>query len=384
MLPLDPRQRTTRVVVAGGGVAALEALVALRSLAPAAASVTLVSPSEHFVYRPLQVGEPFGLGQARRYSLEALCRDLDAIFVNDGIVGVDPAEHIVTLAGGQQRPYDILLLAIGAQAYPAFENGVTFDREALPEDFDEVLSASGEGLAERIAIVVPAGVTWTLPAYELALLTASSSARSDVTVVTYEATPLCAFGAAASAGVADILAEAGVTVLAGQAPNVVSANALRTGWKWVEASRIVTLPLVSGRRISGVPFDVHGFVEVDDHGRVRGLQDVYAAGDGTAAAIKQGGLAAQQAGSAASHIAARLGSQVAPAPARPVLRGLLLTQHGPRYLRAELDNPDGTSTISDEPLWWPPSKIASRWLAPYLGRLDTQRSGGLVHTAAHS
>ncbi len=381
MLALNPQQKTISVVIAGGGVAALEALVALRALVPHGLDALLISPSDQFVYRPLQVSEPFGFGGGHRYPLDAICRDLGARFIHDGLVAVDADAHTVALAGGAQITYDLLVLAVGAQAYPAFEDGVTFDRETIPEDFDEVLSASGAGLAERVVIVVPAGATWSLPAYELALLTADCSPRSDVTVVTHEHAPLCVFGTAASAGVAEILAQAGVKLRAGEQATVVAANALRVGWEWIEASRIVSLPLVSGRRLNGIPCDAHGFVEVDADGRVGGLEDVYAAGDGTTAAIKQGGLAAQQADAVATHIAARLGANVTAARARPVLRGMLLTRDGPRYLRAELDDPDGTSTISDEPLWWPPSKIASRWLAPYLGRREAHLMAGKVPTS---
>lgn len=374
----DSAPKAVRLVIAGGGVAALEALVALHTLVPQGLDVVLVSPSEGFSHRPMQVGEPFGFGDSRRYPLDALCRDLGARFVHDGAIAVDPDSHTVELAGGDHVGYELLLLAVGAQAHPAFENGVTFDRETLPEEFDEVLSAGGEGFAEDVAIVVPSGVTWSLPAYELALLTAAHSPRSHVTLVTHEPAPLCAFGGVASAGVAAILEKAGITLRAGEQPTVVSPTAIRVGWEWIEASRIVALPLLSGRRLPGIPCDSHGFVEVDAHGRAKGLDDVYAAGDGTTLAIKQGGLAAQQADAVAAHIASRLGADVAAAMPRPVLRGLLLTTDGSRYLRAELDDPEGTSTISDEPLWWPPSKIASRWLVPYLEHLDAVRVSGLV------
>ena len=65
---------------------------------------------------------------------------------------------------------------------------------------------------------------------------------------------------------------------------------------------------------------------------------------------------------------------------RRVLRGLLRTADGPRYLRAELDDPERTSTISREPLWRPPSRIASLWLSPELERLD---AGATAEVGAH-
>ena len=102
-------------------------------------------------------------------------------------------------------------------------------------------------------------------------------------------------------------------------------------------------------------------------GRIKGLEDVYAAGDGTSFPVKQGGLAAQMADAAASAIAEAAGASVEPAPFDPVLRGLLLTGAEPEYLRAELGGGRMyASTAADSPLWWPAGKIAARYLSPYL------------------
>jgi hypothetical protein len=101
---------------------------------------------------------------------------------------------------------------------------------------------------------------------------------------------------------------------------------------------------------------------------VDGLRGVYAAGDTTSFPIKQGGLAAQQADSAASAIAAAAGAPVDPQPFRPILRGALVTGHAPRFLRAQPDlglGPD-SSVAARSVLWWPPAKVAGRLLAPYL------------------
>jgi len=113
-----------------------------------------------------------------------------------------------------------------------------------------------------------------------------------------------------------------------------------------------------------------GFVSVDEHGRVIGLDDVYAAGDITSFSVKQGGIAAQQAEAAAEAIAFEAGAELTPHPFRPVLCGLLLTGMGPRYLRGELaGGADESSQASSEPLWWPPAKIVGRYLAPFLARI---------------
>jgi sulfide:quinone oxidoreductase len=130
---------------------------------------------------------------------------------------------------------------------------------------------------------------------------------------------------------------------------------------------VVTLPLLSGPGIAGVPAThPHGFIPVDEYGRVRGLADVYAAGDAVDFPIKQGGLAAQQADTVAEHVAARYGEAVEPAPFRPVLRGMLFTGGEPLYMRSGVPGADPDVPGAWCPLWWPPTKIAGRHLAPYL------------------
>jgi hypothetical protein len=110
---------------------------------------------------------------------------------------------------------------------------------------------------------------------------------------------------------------------------------------------------------------------------VPGAPGVYAAGDATAFPIKQGGLATQQADAVAAALAADLGALPATPPFSPVLRGLLLTGGAPLYLRAELRGKHAVGRsrtvsgalrgeVSIRALWWPPGKVAGRYLAPYL------------------
>jgi sulfide:quinone oxidoreductase len=382
----DPhRHDPLRVAIVGGGVAALETLLALRDLAGDRVAPVLIADADAFLYRPLLVGEPFGLGHPVRHPLAEICRAVGAERVRDHVVEVRAEEHRVVTAGHGELPYDELVVGGGARPYPAFADGLTFEREASPEDFDEALVDVGGGFAPHVAIVVPDGVSWTLPAYELALLTAAWAQRIGgagehrITLLTPEPAPLAAFGATASDAVDALLAEAGVVVRCGVHPDVVTATSLRAGGAWVGADRIVSLPLSAGPRLAGLPCDAHGFVRAAADGRVEGVEDVHVAGDAGTSPIKQGGLAAQQAAAVAAGIARRAGAEVPraalPASSAPVLRGVLLTAHGPRFLRAELDDVEATSTFSEQPLWWPPTKIASRWLAPYLAERESARDG---------
>ena len=371
-----------RVVIAGGGVAALETLIGLHSTAATRLDLTLVAPAAQFVYRPLEVGEPFGLGHPRRYDLAGLAGDFGARFVRDALARMRPEERVAQLASGGELRYDALVVAVGARPVPAFEHGVMFDREHDSAAFDEVLADVSGGLVSAVAVVVPRGAGWTLPAYELALMMAawgraSWRHRMRVTVVTGETAPLEAFGGAVSRAVTDIVDAGGLDLLTGIDAQALSHTTLRLGRSGhlLVADRLVALPALTGPGIPGLPQDAEGFIHVDEHGRVPALEHVYAAGDGTTHAIKQGGLAAQQADAVVEHLAAAAEAELSPRPYRPVLRGLLRTEAGPRYLRAELDDVERTSAISTRPLWWPPSKIASIWLSPHLAERELARAG---------
>lgn len=198
-------------------------------------------------------------------------------------------------------------------------------------------------------------------------------------MVTPERAPLEIFGAEASAAVGELLAERNIDLHTHCSPVSVGEDGLAVASRDLErvpAERVVGLPRVDGPNVQGLPADHDGFIPVDEHGLVEGEVDVYAAGDATTFPLKQGGLATQQADAAAAAIAARAGADVAPSPFRPVLRGLLLTGGVPRYLRSEPDAPaDQGSEVADHALWWPPSKIAGRYLSPYLAlrRDDVER-----------
>jgi len=362
-----------RVVVAGAGVAGLETLVALRALADDRVAPVLVAPEETFAIRALGVFEPFGLGRPHEEPLAELTADLRVPWRRDALARVHRARRAVTLRSGVTLPFDVLVLAVGALAYPAFDRGVCFDRAREPEQFDELLAAARAGMARHVAVVVPRGAGRPLPGYELGLLLAAfgRSHGVRVTVVTAEDEPLAAFGPAAGALVRAELAAAGADLVCGAAPNVPADSVVELGGgRTLVADRVVHVPLLAGPRVAGVPYDSAGFVAVDDELHVAGDPDVYAVGDGTAGPVKHGGLAAEQAAAVAERIAWRAGADHRPRPYAPVLRALLRTERGPRYLRAEPPGPGADCVVSDKPLWWPPSKVASRWLTPWLASRD--------------
>jgi sulfide:quinone oxidoreductase len=358
-----------RVVVAGGGVAALEACLALRQhLSARDLDITLLAPAERFEYRPLSVLEPFRGVSRWSLSLATFAADQDLDLVVDALVAVGPHARVAVTGAGDELAYDFLLIATGGHTADAVHGALTFRGPREGRALRELLDAQ----PETIAFVTPAGATWPLPLYELALMSAADlrrrGAATEVVLVTTEEAPLALFGAAASEFVADLLARHGIEVV-----TAASAVAARPGCleladgRHLAAEHVVALPRVLGRRFEGVPRDDEDFIRVDDHGRIEGLPHVYAAGDVTSFPVKHGGLAAQQADAAAEAILAKLGLPIVARPFAPVIRGVLFTDRAPTYLQAPLAA--GAAAPPDPraySLWWPPSKIAGRHLSPYL------------------
>src|SRR5690242_4189067 len=215
--PLSVRVMTTapfRVLVAGGGIAGLEALLTLHAISGDRVELTLLDAQPDFVYRPMKVAEPFARGRARRYPLAGIARDAGAQLVPDAITAVDDEARTARTAGGMALRYDALLLATGARAVPAYLHAITWDDAAGPDRLGGLLRDIRRGAVRRLAFVVPAGPGWPLPAYELALLTAGvagdAQTGAEIALITPEPAPLAIFGAHVSEVVAAELAAAGV------------------------------------------------------------------------------------------------------------------------------------------------------------------------------
>lgn len=389
----------TRVVIAGGGVAALEVLLALRTLAPNRVAVTLLTPEREFLYRPVTVAEAFERGEARAYGLDEIAVDQgDAEVICDALEAVDTDAKAVLTRSGKRVSYDVLVVATGAIPREPLPGALTFRGRADVPALRAVLDDLVDGRARSVALVLAAERMWPLPIYELALMTAAyvrqhGAATAKIWLVTPEQEPLELFGTQASGTVRELLEARGIRLQTASLPSSVAARSLRlAGGAAIPVDRVVTLPVLEGPNLAGVPHDAHGFIPVDDHGRVRGLADVYAAGDVTSFPLKQGGLAAQQADAVAEAIAARAGASISPAPFKPVLRGLLLTGGPPLYLRSEPQRLPREATVAidarparqewpeasaaaGQALWWPPAKIAGRYLAPYLATARPQPLG---------
>jgi sulfide:quinone oxidoreductase len=355
-----------RVVVAGGGVAGIEALLGLATIGERRLRLALVTPDAHFTLGAHAIGEPFGRGPAPSVPLADIAREQHARYVRDRVRAVRPGERTVLLESGAEEPYDALVLAVGAQASDAHPAVLTFHGPESVPAMQEIIGDLTHSKAQTVAFVVPRATTWPLPLYELALMTRGRAQRRDILLVTSEASPLAVFGPEATRATAEMLDRAGVQLHAGADPHIADDGrsvGLSAAGPWLPVDRIVMPPRLRGPSLEGVPHDPEGFIPVDEHARVTGLERVYAAGDGTDQPIKQGGLAAQQADAAVRHLVAEAGGRLPAQPFRPVLRGRLMTGGLDRFLRHD---PDAGDAMLDEPLWEPAAKVVGHHLAPWL------------------
>ena len=367
------------MVVVGGGIAGLEALLALRDLAEDRINPVLVAPDAEFLYKPLAVVEPFSPEPAERRALAPIADELGAEFIQQAVAEVVPRAHQLRLANGETLAYDAAMVCVGGRPRPVFRQAVSFALTPEPLEIDRILTESSQRAPQTLAFVVPPGVAWALPLYELALLSrrrAEELGLSDLalTIVTPESSPLILFGRAASDAVAQLLSARDIAVRAGTLAreDPTEELILIPGDERLEASAVIALPRIEGPGIAGLPADDDGFIPIDDHARIKGVDDLYAAGDGTTFPIKQGGIGTQQADAAAEEIAARAGADVDPGPFRPILRGKLLTGDESLNLRGEPAGGGGEGVASLDYLWWPPHKIGGRYLAAWLANEATR------------
>jgi sulfide:quinone oxidoreductase len=354
------------VLIAGGGVAGLEALLALREMAGDRVRLVLAAPDDQFTYRPLAVAEPFALGRAHQVPLSQFADDASAELVIDPVTRVDMAAGQVRMGRGSTRSFDALLLAPGGRPVEGVEGATTWWPGGDPEIYGGLLRDIEEGYAKRVAIAVPPGAVWPLPAYELALMTAGEARAMghddvEVTIVTPERAALSLFGEEPSQAVAEELRWAGVELKTGAVARREGSDViLEPAGERLDVQRLFAVPRLVGPALEGVPCDDEGFIVTDDEGRVQGADRVWAAGDGVVSPIKFGGVATHQARRAAAAIARLAGAEDAPDPGEPVIQGRLMVGRRSRRLQ-------GRGDAEAAPLWWPQGKVAGvylpRWLA---------------------
>jgi sulfide:quinone oxidoreductase len=351
-----PSPAPTRVLIAGAGLAGLEAALALRAFAGTDAQVTLVDPRGRFRLPAAATGRAVGGGTGIDLPLSEVAAMAGARLVAGRVERIDAGRRLAVLAEGRVLPYDALIVAVGARGEPSLAGALPFGGHddaiavrAAIDDLEEVASRTDEAI--HLAVVVPDGCAWPLAAYELALMAeerlSDGAPNIRVTVVTAEDAPLAVLGPEAGAAVARTLGRAGVAVRAGAAARGLRGRRLElAGGDAIAADRVIALRRLHGPALAGLPCDARGFIRTSADGAVPGAPGVWAVGDGTTFPVKQGSLACAQADAAAAAIARRLGTAVEQQPVEPFLSAV--------------------AGGVDPAVRWPIPKISGRFLAPLL------------------
>jgi sulfide:quinone oxidoreductase len=369
--------------ICGGGIAGVEGLLRLRRIAGERVDVTLISPGEELVYRPLTVLEPFTGQAARRYQMADIVADTDVDWVRDSLAWLDPAERVVHTTDGRQVGYDALLLTIGGKELSPSPHVEVFTGRDGGQFYRDVVEDVEAGRAKQLVFLLPLGPAWPLPLYELALMTAARARASGRTVqlvlIIPGPWPLAALGGDAGEIMARLLAEAGIALYTDTRVHVSSPHdlVLQPGGDVLHADRIISLPTITGPNVRGIPgFAQDRFLHVDEYCRVLNTGGrIFAAGDATDLPVKQGGVGAQQADVAAAGIAHLAGAGPAPERLRPRIDATLFVSAKPLYLSAYLiDGRGWQATLHDEPPWPAGEKVVAEELGSYLHGLDTSVS----------
>ena len=249
-----------RVVIAGGGVAALETLLALHSLAGHVVDLTLLTPDQRFLYRPVTVAEAFDRGEARSWSIAELVADkCGGGIVSGSLSEVSTDQHVAVSDAGERIGFDVLVVATGAVMTEPLSGALTFRGRADVAPLRSVLDELVSGSAQSVAFALPSGRTWPLPLYELALMTAAhlrdhGATEAQIMLVTPEEEPLELFGPETARVITPLLQARGIELRCSSLVSHIEDRAIvLAGGGRVYADRVVTLPRLEGPRLKVSP-----------------------------------------------------------------------------------------------------------------------------------
>ncbi|MEO8092197.1 MAG: FAD-dependent oxidoreductase [bacterium] len=393
-----------KIVIAGGGPAALEALLALRDwLEPNRARICLIAPNRTLGHRPLSSVVEFATHPEHELSLASIAAATDAKLVSDSVALVEPGRLLTR--DGSWITYDQLLIAIGAFERRLPRGWIGWPAQGDPQALLGLIGDIADATsAIRISVYIPDSSGWPLAGYELALILAhaaraESAADVSVELLAEGSRPLAVLGERAEAVVEAELRAAGLELQAGTRVEEPPPAAPRGGEDWMSAltarvlgrtaaqrpaptgvpvlvrgerarfDRFVALPANRGPALPGLGTDRHGYVAIDEHCRVLGVKSVWAAGDCTPLALKHSTLAVAQAECAAAGIAAAAGAEVEPHASEPVLTGILVSGAAARWSTENASRPAGLEPAA-HCLWWPSGKVLGRRLARFFARRD--------------
>jgi sulfide:quinone oxidoreductase len=313
-----------QVVVLGGGFGGLESAFYLRMLAGKQARITLVSDTDHFLFKPNSIYVPFGLDPERlKVGLGRPAARKNIELVKAKARGIDPDARQVELED-RTLSYDRLIVATGAEmraeeipglAEYAISPWTPVDMLALRAGFQGLLAAAAENRPQRVLFVVPPNNKCAGPLYEIVLMLDTWLRRNgardstEITWSTYEDSYIQAFGprlhevASGEFERRGIVGHSSWVVDRVEPDSVAYANGEQLGYDLLVAFP----PYIASTPFPGLEADDRGFLTTElSSGRLPGHPEIFAVGDAGDFPVKQAFLAFLQADAAAAHLAAEL------------------------------------------------------------------------------
>ena len=326
-----------RVLVLGGGFAALESAFLMRMRLRGTVDISVVSDREDFVFRPNSIYVPFGADpDDLLVGLAKPLRRRDIGFDRGEVVAVDPGERSVALADGRSLEYDRLVIATGADTAVEEVPGLAEHAATIwtaPEmlevrrRFERVRDRARSGERSRVLFLVPPNNKCAGPLYEIVLMLETwlrrEGVRESVSIgwSTYESTFIQAFGPRLHDLIVEEFGERGIDGHTGErVSSVEPGHVSYEGGAVREFDELIAFPpYVSAVRYDTLPSDERGFIEtVPETRQVAGHPEIYAPGDAGDFPVKQAFLAFLQADTVAEHIGAHLRSEAFDADFDPV------------------------------------------------------------------
>src|SRR3954453_18110841 len=229
-----------------------------------------------------------------RIPLRDLLDPVGVAHITAAVLGIDPAAAAVRTADGATLSYDRLVLALGSRVVKPGLPGLaefgydvdTYDGAMKLQEHIRDLAEHTDDPASATAVVVGAGLTGIETASELPKMLSDSlgpAVTPRVILVDHNPHVGADMGESARPVIEEALAQNGVDTITGVGVTAVDERSvmLSSG----EIVPAATLVWCAGMRANpltaqlGVPCDRLGRLAVDDHLRVEGVADVFAAGD---------------------------------------------------------------------------------------------------------
>jgi sulfide:quinone oxidoreductase len=326
-----------RILVLGGGFAALETAFLLRMRLHDAADISLVSDHDHFTFRPNTIYIPFGADpDSLRIDLATPLARRDIRGELGTAVAVDADAKLVFLDNGREIGFDKLVIATGAGMSPEEVPGLAEHAETIWSP-DSMLSlgirlrhlrdAARAGEPQRVLFLVPPNNKCAGPLYEIAFMLETwlrrHNARDEVTLTwsTFEDGYIQAFGPRLHEVVVREFSERGIDGHLGEVVTEVGpGEVFYAGGATRGFDHLIAFPpYVAAIRWPDLPADERGFLATDATTRqLAGHPDIYVPGDAGDFPVKQAFLALLQADTVAEHIACEVTGRAFAAPFDPV------------------------------------------------------------------